>query len=188
VLVTTSPRLLTQIAPDLPADYLDSLRALKSLGAVVTTLALDRPLSPHKYYWHSLPKSEGFPFLALCEHTNFVPRRHFGGSTIVYCGDYLDPAGADFALSDAALEARYIGSLKRFNPDFDPSWVKGAWTHRDAYAQPVPFVNHSRKIPFTRTPAPGLFFASMSHVYPADRGTNYAVRLGREVARAVGEK
>ncbi len=182
VLVTTSPKLLTQLAPDLPAEYLGSLRDLKSLGAVVTTLELDRPLSPQKYYWHSLPKNEGFPFLALCEHTNFIPRRHFGGSTIVYCGDYLDPAGANFALSNAELENRYIASLTRFNPAFDRSWIKGAWTHRDAYAQPVPFVNHSRNIPPTRTPAPGLFYAGMSHVYPWDRGTNYAVRLGREVA------
>jgi len=188
VLVTTSPKLLTQLAPELPADYLGSLRELKSLGAVVTTLELDRPLSPQKYYWHSLPKNEGFPFLALCEHTNFVPRRYFGGSTIVYCGDYLDPAGADFALSDAELENRYIASLTRFNPAFDRSWVKNAWTHRDAYAQPVPFVNHSRNIPPLRTPAPGLFYAGMSHVYPWDRGTNYAVRLGREVAGQIGER
>jgi len=30
---------------------------------------------------------------------------------------------------------------------------------------------------------PGLYFASMSQVYPWDRGTNFAVKLGREVAK-----
>lgn len=182
VLVTTSPKLMSTLAPELPESYLGTLRGLKSLGAVVTTVALDRPLSPQGYYWHNLPKRDGFPFLALCEHTNFVPRRHFNNQTIVYCGDYLDPAGPDFALSNTELEARYLASLKRFNPAFDMSWVKGTWTHRDAYAQPVPLINHSRNIPATKTPLAGLFFASMSHVYPWDRGTNYAVEMGRRVA------
>jgi hypothetical protein len=29
----------------------------------------------------------------------------------------------------------------------------------------------------------GLFFASMSQVYPWDRGTNYAVQIGRQAAQ-----
>jgi hypothetical protein len=43
-------------------------------------------------------------------------------------------------------------------------------------------------IPATRTPLPGLFFASMSQVYPWDRGTNYAVELGRRVAAEMIEQ
>jgi hypothetical protein len=46
----------------------------------------------------------------------------------------------------------------------------------------VPFTNHSRGIPPLATPIPGVFWASMSQVYPWDRGTNYAVMLGRQVA------
>ena len=85
-------------------------------------------------------------------------------------------------MSDDELRAAFLPALKRFNTDFDPSWVQGSWVFREPYAQPVPFVNHSRNIPPTRTPLPGLYFASMSHVYPWDRGTNYAVQLGRRVA------
>jgi hypothetical protein len=47
----------------------------------------------------------------------------------------------------------------------------------------VPYVNHSEKIPPLETPLPGVYWASMSHVYPWDRGTNYAVELGRRVAK-----
>jgi hypothetical protein len=36
-----------------------------------------------------------------------------------------------------------------------------------------------------RTPLNGLYFASMSQVYPWDRGTNFAVEIGRRVARMV---
>jgi protoporphyrinogen oxidase len=182
VLVTTSPRLMTKLAPQLPPDYLATLNSLKSLGAVVMIAALDRQLSTRGFYWHNLPKSAGFPFLAMCEHTNFVSSEHFGAQHLIYCGDYLPVTHPYFAMSDAELCQAYLPALKRFNPDFDPSWVKQTWVFKESYAQPVPFVNHSHNIPPTRTPLAGLFFASMSHVYPWDRGTNYAVRLGREVA------
>src|SRR5688572_22353480 len=42
VLVTTSPNLMAKLAPDLPENYLKGLLELKSMGAVVMTLALDR--------------------------------------------------------------------------------------------------------------------------------------------------
>jgi hypothetical protein len=32
-------------------------------------------------------------------------------------------------------------------------------------------------------PGEGLYFASMSQVYPWDRGTNFAVEIGRRAAR-----
>jgi len=38
-----------------------------------------------------------------------------------------------------------------------------------------------------RTPVKGLYFASMSQVYPWDRGTNFAVEIGRRVAKMVVE-
>jgi hypothetical protein len=49
----------------------------------------------------------------------------------------------------------------------------------------VPRLNHSRAIPDIRTPLPGLYFASMSQVYPWDRGTNFAVEIGRRAARII---
>ena len=187
ILVTTSPRLMSQLAPALPPEYLGALTDLKSIGAIVLVAALDRPLSPHGYYWHSLPKNEGFPYLAMCEHTNFVDAAHFGGDRIIYCGDYLPVSHPTFSLSDAEIGELYFAQLPRFNPQFKRDWVKQFWVFREAYAQPVPLLNHSRHIPPTRTPLPGLFFASMSQVYPWDRGTNYAVQIGRKVAREMSD-
>ena len=59
------------------------------------------------------------------------------------------------------------------------------WLFRETYAQPIPPLNHSQHIPDLRTPLPGLYFASMSQVYPWDRGTNYAVEIGRRAARLI---
>lgn len=182
VLVTTSPQLLAKLAPQLNADYLRGLLELKSMGAVVMTLALDRQLSEQGYYWYNIPKSAGFPFLALVEHTNYVSPEHFGGDHIVYCGDYLELGHEYFSLSDDELLDRFLPGIQRVNPAFERSWVKKLWVHKTNYAQPVPLANHSRNIPDIRTPVPGLFFASMSQVYPWDRGTNFAVEIGRQAA------
>lgn len=184
-LVTTSPTLLARLAPDLPGNYLEGLLRLKSMGAVALVLALRHRLSEEGYYWFNLPKSAGFPFLALVEHTNFVSPEHFGGDHIVYCGDYLDPDHEYFRLSKEDLLARFLPALTRFNPKFSPDWVREAWLFRTPYAQPIPLINHSRNIPAIRTPLRGLYFASMSQVYPWDRGTNYAVQIARQAARLI---
>src|SRR5690606_19159370 len=92
-----------------------------------------------------------------------------------------------FRLSEEELAGRFLPSLNKVNPDFSPEWIKRQWLFRVPYAQPVPFVNHSRNIPAIRTPLDGLYFASMSQVYPWDRGTNYAVEMGRSTARMMLE-
>lgn len=181
-LVTTSPNLLAGLAPTLPPDYLKGLLDLKSMGAVVMTLSLKHQLSEQGYYWYNLPKSAGFPFLALVEHTNFVSPEHFGGDHIVYCGDYLEPEHEYFKLSQEELLQRFLPAFKHFNPNFEPGWINKIWLYRTNYAQPVPLLNHSHNIPTIQTPLPGLYFASMSQVYPWDRGTNYAVEIGRRAA------
>jgi len=187
VIVTLSPGLLTGLVPNLPADYLAGLGKLRSMGALTLVLALKQQLTDG-HYWTNLPKGEGFPFLALVEHTNYVDVAHYGGDHLVYCGDYLKPDHEYFDLSQQELLDCFLPSLTRFNPAFKPDWVRRSWLFRERYAQPVPFVDHSANIPDLATPISGLYWASMSQVYPWDRGTNYAVELGQEVARrAVSE-
>jgi hypothetical protein len=74
-------------------------------------------------------------------------------------------------------------AFQRINPGFKSDWVRKTWLFSTNYAQPVPLVNHSQHIPAIETPIKGLFFASMSQVYPWDRGTNFAVEIGRRAAR-----
>jgi protoporphyrinogen oxidase len=156
---------------------------MKSMGAVVIVLALKHQLSEEGYYWYNLPKSAGYPFLALVEHTNYLPADKFGGDHIVYMGDYLEPEHEYFRLSQEELLERFLPTLKKFNPKFELDWVRKAWLFRTVYAQPVPLLNHSKNIPAIQTPVEGVYFASMSQVYPWDRGTNFAVEIGRRAAR-----
>jgi protoporphyrinogen oxidase len=182
-LATTSPGLLARLAPGLPDAYLQGLLSLKSMGAVVMIFSLKHQLSSEGYYWYNIPKTAGFPFLSLVEHTNFLSPEHFGGDHILYIGDYLPQDHINFDLTQEQLRDQFMPHLKKFNPDFSSDWVKKTWLFRTKYAQPVPLVNHSKNIPAIRTPIPGLYYASMSQVYPWDRGTNFAVEIGRRAAR-----
>ncbi len=194
ILHTTSPTILAKIAPELPADYLASFQHLDSMSAVVLTLALKQSLLTDGTYWLNLPavsadkEQNAAPFLALVEHTNYIDKQHYGGDTIVYCGDYMTADHAYMSMSKEEILATFLPALKQFNPDFDPSWVRDSWLHRAVYAQPVPPVGHSANVPNLQTPLPGLYWASMSHVYPWDRGTNFAVQIGRQAAALMMKK
>jgi protoporphyrinogen oxidase len=189
-LATTSPGLLQRLAPGLPDDYLSQLARLKSMGAVVAVLALKEQLL-EQTYWLNLPadtpdkaQSE-FPFLALVEQTNYIDKKHYGGDHLIYCGDYVTPDHRYFEMEKEELVQLFAGHLQKFNPNFKPDWIRKSWLFRERYAQPVPELNHSENIPDIQTPIPNLFFASMSQVYPWDRGTNFAVEIGRLAAKKV---
>ncbi len=129
-IVTTSPGLLARMAPALAGEYLAKLLELKSMGAVVMTLALTHPLlAESATYWLNIPatsadKAGGVPFLALVEHTNYIDRAHYGGDHIIYCGDYVTPEHPYFTMSQSELETLFTGYLQRINPAFRPEWVR----------------------------------------------------------------
>lgn len=181
VLATVSPQAMLKLAPTLPEEYLAKVRGLQSLGALTLILALHRPFTKG-FYWINLPQGQ-FPFLAFVEHTNYQSPEHYGGDYLVYLGDYPGPDEPHSVMSKEELLQEFLPHLTKFNPAFEPSWVRKSWLFREAYAQPVPPVNYSEQIPPIRTPIPDLYWASMSHVYPWDRGSNYAVEMGQKLAR-----
>ena len=188
VISTSSPQVMLRLVPELPTEYAATLANLKNMGAVVVVLALKHQLLTDGTYWLSLPSNQPdksqseFPFLALVEHTNYMDARHYGGDHLVYCGDYVAPDHVYFSLSEDELAERFTAVLSKFNAQFSPEWIRKRWVFRTRYAQPIPFVNHSKVLPAVQTPIKGLYLASMSQVYPWDRGTNYAVEMGRNVA------
>lgn len=187
VIATVSPQSMLELTPQLTGQYASKLRTLESMGAVALVLALRRSLTDG-HYWINLPKGAEIPFMGLVEHTNYISSEHYGGDHLVYCGDYLSPNHPYLDYGRDELLETYLPGLEKINPDFRPDWVRASWMFTEEYAQPVPKVNHLRNIPALRTPLPGLWMANMSQVYPWDRGTNYAVEIGRRVAWKVEER
>jgi protoporphyrinogen oxidase len=166
----------------LPHAFLDRLRSIEYFAALCLLLELDRPFT--RFYWTNVADRE-LPFVGLIEHTNFVEPERYGGRRFLYVANYLEHGHELLGLDADALLERYLPGLQRVNPAFDRSWVLNRWLHCEPAAQPIVTVGYPERIPPLRTPARGLVLANTTQVYPEDRGTNYAVRLGDEAARAV---
>jgi protoporphyrinogen oxidase len=178
-------RLLSpELAAAIGADFLARLRGIEYFGALCLLLELDRPFS--RFYWTNISDPE-LPFVGLIEHTNFVEPARYGGRRFLYVANYLEHGHPLADLGQDELLAAYEPGLRRINPAFERSWVRNAWLHREPAAQPIVTVGYGERIPPLRTPVPGLVLANTTQVYPEDRGTNYAVRLGTEAANAISK-
>ena len=155
---------------------------IEYFAALCLLLELDRPFSP--YYWTNVADRD-LPFVGLIEHTNFVPPERYGGRRFLYVANYLQHGHELLGLDAAALLERYLPGLRAVNPAFDPAWVRASWAFREPAAQPIVTVGYHERIPPLRTGIPGLVLANTTQVYPEDRGTNYAVRLGEQAAEAL---
>jgi protoporphyrinogen oxidase len=186
LLITLPTRLFTRLAPDLPAAFVERYPGPEHYGAHVLILGLDRPLLKD-VYWLNI-NDRDLPFLALVEHTNFMPAADYGGLHLVYLGNYLPMDHPLFGQSDADIVSTYLSAIRHIRPDIDPSWVKQHWVFRAPFAQPIVTPTYLDSLPPHRTPLPGVFLANMAHVYPQDRGQNYSLRLGERMARLMSDE
>jgi protoporphyrinogen oxidase len=182
VVATVPSPVFERLVPDLPESYRERLRGLEYESAVVMVLELDRRLTDT--YWLNVADDD-VPFTGVIEHTNFLPAADYGGSHVVYLSRYLEPDHPAWTTPDDQLFDEYVPYLRRLNPGFDPGWVRNRWVFRERAAQPVITLNYSERIPPRRTPLAGLYLANTTQIYPEDRGTNYSVRLGDEIAAQV---
>jgi protoporphyrinogen oxidase len=183
VVVTTPSPILARLIPELPESFRAKLGGLEYEAAVVALLQLSKPLSD--VYWLNIADDD-LPFTAVIEQTNFIPPEQYGGKHFVYLSKYLEPEHPYFTLSDEELIETYVPFLRRINPHFDKSWIEERWVFRERSAQPIIPLNYSARIPDHRTGLPGLYLANTTQIYPEDRGTNYSVRLGNQIAELVG--
>jgi protoporphyrinogen oxidase len=162
--------------------YAARLRGIDYYAALCVLLELDRPLQ--RFYWTNVA-DPGMPFLGLIEHTNFVEPERYDGRRFAYVANYLPRDHELLSLSLDEVLDRYEPGLRRINPAFRRDWVREAWLFREPAAQPIVTLGYGERIPPLRTGVPGLVLANTTQVYPEDRGTNYAVRLGGEAAAAL---
>ena len=180
VIATVPSGAFRRLVPGLDEAYASLLEAVQYQWATVLLLALDRPLSDT--YWLTVTDDD-CPFVVAVEQTNFMPASDYGGLHLVYFSNYCDPG--DPVIEEQAEQTfeRYLPFIRRINPDFDPSWVRGQWLFKDRAGQPIVHSRYHEVIPPHRTPVRGLYLANTTQVYPEDRGQNYSIRMGQRVAR-----
>jgi protoporphyrinogen oxidase len=173
-----------KLAPQLPDDYRRKLTDVRWQWAMCYIMALKRSLS--HIYWMNIADDE-IPFIAAIEHTNFIEKERYGGNHIVYLSNYLHPDHPYFKMEIDEIEREYLPHLTKINPEFSPDWIADRWLFKGPYAQPVVTIGYRERIPEHRTPVPGLYLATMSQIYPEDRGQNYSIKMGELVAKMAVE-
>ena len=162
-----------------PANWVKGLLRVKYLGNVCLVLRLKRSLS--ETYWMNV-NDPGFPFVGVIEHTNFDPPENYADSHIVYLSRYLAVEDPVWSLDDEQYLKFAFDHLQRMFPELSEDWVIEYHVWRSEHAQPVTERNYSEYVPPRQTPYENAFITTMAQIYPEDRGTNYAIREGRETA------
>ena len=177
---TTPSFVFPKLVPKMPKEYENRLTTVQYMSAVLIILILDRPLT--NVYWLNVA-DRSIPFVGLIEHTNMIDSSLYGGKHIVYLSNYLNIDHPLYQMDHKQLLAEYLPHIKKITPDFDESWIVKTYYHKVGAAQPIIGVNYSERIPGHRTPFENLYLANTTQIYPEDRGTNYSVRMGRDVAK-----
>jgi len=170
--------------PSLDGEYAAKLRSVRYQAAAVLLMVSKESLS-HIYWMNIADRS--MPFVAVIEHTNYVPPSEYQGRHLIYVSNYLERDDPRYSMGAAELFDLVAPHLKRINPAFDPAWIEKKVVMRDDAGQPVITCNYSERIPDHRTPIRGLYLANTLQIYPEDRGTNYSVRLGKKIGAIVHE-
>lgn len=179
VIFTLPSFLFLKMTPQLPDSYKKKFAKLKGLGATNLVLRLKKSFFGDGTYWVSVcdPSS---PVMAIVEHTNFMNKKYYNNEYLLYLGNYLDPTSERYAMRKEEVLKLFDPFLKKINPDYRKNII-GYELFKAPFAQPIIPTNYSKMIPPMDTPLKNVYLANIEQVYPWDRGTNYAVELGKKI-------
>jgi protoporphyrinogen oxidase len=185
VIATVPGYNLLEIAPpSLGGEYAERLRSVRYQAALVLLMVSKQSLS--RIYWMNIA-DRSMPFVAVIEHTNYVPPSEYQGRHLLYVSNYLERDDPRFQMKADELFDLYLPHLQQINPAFQADWIEKKIVLRAEAGQPVITCGYSQRIPDHRTPLQGLYLANTLQIYPEDRGTNYSVRLGQNISRLVDQ-
>ena len=79
----------------------------------------------------------------------------------------------------------YLPHIKNINKDFDKNDIIKYEVIDEQYAQPIIGCNYSDQLMPTKLKQEGLYLCTLPQIYPEDRGVNYAIRSGYELAENI---
>lgn len=177
VILTCPPAKMHEII-DFPLEYQSRLKKIRYKSNICMFLQMQNPVS--NYYWMSVAEKES-PFVSVIEHTNFMADGGYH-SNVVFLSRYLDENDPLFSAPDETISGLFVGYLKKIFPDLRESDIEKTHIAKSQYAQPVVSVGYQDMIPAQQTPIKNIYLACMAQIYPEDRGQNYSVRMGKNIA------
>lgn len=182
VVSTLPTAIMARLAGNMfPKNYLEKFRKLKYLHAVTLILETDKPILD-KTYWLNIC-SPKIPLMILAQHTNLVPSANYDSHHIAYTGWYVKITDKILKMNNEEMIKFVLPHLRRISKN--KFKIINAYLYHGPFAQPLFDRDFVESRPDFITPVKNFFIANLDMTYPYDRGTNYAVKLGREVSRLI---
>ncbi|MEK7495831.1 MAG: FAD-dependent oxidoreductase [Patescibacteria group bacterium] len=183
VVISTLPTpILIKVSQQiLPENYLQKLSKIKYLHALTLILETNKPILD-KTYWLNISTSK-IPIMGIVQHTNFIDKKNYGGKHLAYLGWYLKREDKLMKMKKEELVKLVLPYLNKIqNSEFR---IQNSFLFKAPFAQPIFDKEFVKNKPDFITPIKNFFIANLDMTYPYDRGINYAVKLGKEVAELI---
>jgi len=182
VVISTLPTpILVKIGESLfDRGYIERLKKIIYLSAVNLILETNTPIL-NKVYWLSIC-DKNIPIMCIVQHTNFIDKKHYGNNHISYVANYVEENNWRMRAPREEVISEDLQYLRILNAKFS---IQNSHLFKVLYAQPIFNKEFVKNKPEIITPVHNLYIANLEMTYPYDRGTNFAVRLGKQVAEMV---
>ena len=155
------------------------MQKLKYTCAKTLLIVSKKSLTP--FYWINIGDTQ-IPFGGIIEHTNMMSTSDYDNKHIIYISNYMDKNDKLYKLNANELLEEYSKHLNRINKIFKKEDILQLYCFEENDAQPVITTNYSREILNMKLNEKGIYIANMAQIYPEDRGMNYAIKTGYDVA------
>jgi len=189
VISTLPTPILIQIAKQiLPKAFISRLSKVQFLHAISLVIESEKPIF-NKTYWMNILARE-IPIMGLFQQTNFIDKINYDNKHILYCGWYTTENDKLWLMGkDEIIDyiSPYLNKISNPSPRGRlPLGRKfkftNSWLFKIRFAQPIFDKEFLKNKPEFITPVKNFYLATLDMTYPYDRGTNFAVKLGKEAA------
>lgn len=180
VIATLPTPIITQVCDSLLDENTKRRwRSINYLNATNLVLETEKPLLDSAYWLNICVPN--MPMMVLVQHTNYMDKSHYNGKHILYIGNYIDDNDPILSMNAQTALDFFAPHLEKIKPGFMKQNIETNF-FKAKFAQPIFDKAFVKNKPNFTTNTKGLYVANLDMTYPYDRGTNYAVALGKKVA------
>ncbi len=180
VLALPFPQSFKLVKPFLKSEDQRRFSQIKTIAGLNLVLRLKEKFLTDNTYWLNI-LNPASPFVVVVEQTNFVPSKFYGDEHLVYVGGYYSLANPILKKTKLGVFRLFAPWLRKINLDFEKDLIDFE-VFQSQFAQPVMTTGYRQLKPNFLVGPPDLYWLSPHHIYPWDRGVNFAVKYGKMLA------
>ena len=149
----------------------------------VKNLVIESKKAISDYYWLNMA-DETIPFCGIIDYHNM---ENIKTKDIIYISNYIEETNELYYLKKEELLEKIYPYLKKINSNFEKEDIINYEMIEEKYTQPIIETNYSNDILDNKLQEKGLYICTLPQIYPEDRGVNYAIKSGYNLANKIIE-